>query len=680
MTGAQSGPVRRSRHLLTTVCDMHSGIDPSAMDPAVRPQDDLFGHVNGGWLATAEIPPDRARYGAFDMLREASEEAVRDLVERAAAQVASPTPPAPDSPAWRVGGLYTSFMDTDRVADLGWSPLIEDLRAIAAVNGPDDVVRTSGRMQRMGTGGLFGAWVSADAGNPEVEIAYLTQSGIGLPDEEYYRAEQHEQIRDKYVAHLARMLTLAGPALAQAGLDLGETAPKRVMALETRIAAAHWDKVATRDAVKAYNPHTREDLVRATPGLDWSAWADGIGAEDAALRRVVVRQPDVLTAMGRLLTETEIADWRAWLVVRLVNAFAGHLPDEVVEAHFDFYGRTLSGVPELRDRWKRGVGQVEALVGEDAGQMYVAEHFPARAAERMNALVANVIDAFRQRIGELDWMGADTRAQALDKLDAFRPKIGHPVRWRDYSGVEIRPDDLIGNVKRGNAAETDRELAKIGGPVDRDEWLMTPQTVNAYYHPMLNEIVFPAAILQPPFFDVDADDAVNYGGIGAVIAHEIGHGFDDQGSRYDGTGALRDWWTETDRAAFDERAGALIAQFDGLSTRDVPDEPVKGALTVGENIGDLCGVELALTAYRLAGLGEQIEGWSAEQRFFLGWSQVWRTAIRTEEARRLLSVDPHSPADLRANTVRNVDAFHAAFKTRPGDGLWLDPADRVRVF
>ncbi len=662
---------------------VHSGIDTSHLDPTVRPQDDLFGHVNGGWLATAEIPPDRARYGSFDTLREASEAAVRDLVEASAAQVAADDPPSTDTPTWRVGALYLSFMDIDQIAARGWSALVEDLRAIAAVAAPSDVIRTSARMQRHGTGGLVGAWVSADAGDPEREIAYFNQSGIGLPDEEYYRAEGHAAVREAYLAYLRRMFELAAPALAEAGLHLGEDVGRvaeRVMALETRIAAAHWDKVTARDAVKSYTKMSRAELVDGSTGWDWDAWTEGMQASDGVLDHVVVRQPDTLSTMGALLGEVDIADWRVWLTLRLLNGVAPYLTDDVVETHFDFYGRTLSGVPQLKDRWKRGVGLIEGLIGEDAGQMYVAEHYPARAAERMDALVANVVEAFRRRIGELDWMGADTRAKALEKLAAFRPKIGHPPHWKDYSAFDVRPDDLIGNVKRGNAVETDRELAKVGKPVDRDEWLMTPQTVNAYYHPMLNEIVFPAAILQPPFFDVDADDAVNYGGIGAVIAHEIGHGFDDQGSRYDGTGALTDWWTEQDRAAFEERASALIAQFDELSPREVPDERVKGALTVGENIGDLCGLEMALAAYQLAGGGQPLDGWTDRQRFFMGWAQVWRTITRPEEARRLIAVDPHSPPDLRANLARNVDAFHHGFGTADGDGMWLDPAQRVRIF
>jgi len=658
---------------------MRSGIDTAHVDPSVRPQDDLFAHVNGGWLKTAEIPPDRGRYGSFDMLREASEHAVRELVEAAAAQTTDGRA-EPGTPAWRVGALYRSFLDTAAVAERGLSPLAEDLGAIAAVASPSDVVRVAAGQQRHGVGGLVSAWVSADAGDPTREIVYFQQSGLGLPDEEYYRAEAHAAVREAYPAYLTRMVDLAAPSLADAGLDLGTDVPQRVLALETRIAAAHWDKVTARDALKSYTKLSRAELEAATPGLDWAAWAEGLGADASVLDHVVARQPDMLGAMAGLLTGTDLADWRAWLTVRLLNGLAPYLTDEVVETHFDFYGRTLSGVPQNKERWKRGVALVESLIGEDAGRMYVERHYPARAAERMDALVRNVIEAFRSRIAELDWMGEETRAKALEKLAAFRPKVGYPVRWRDYAAFEADPGDLVGNVRRGHAVETDRMLAKVGQPVDRDEWLMTPQTVNAYYHPMLNEIVFPAAILQPPFFDVEADDAANYGGIGAVIAHEIGHGFDDQGSRYDGTGALTDWWTAEDRAAFEARAKRLIGQFDVLCPREVPDATVNGALTVGENIGDLCGLEMALAAYRLAGGGEPIDGWTADQRFFLGWAQVWRSTSRPEEARRLLAVDPHSPPDQRANAARNVDAFHEAFGTADGDGMWLAPEERVRIF
>jgi putative endopeptidase len=656
---------------------MHSGIDPTHMDTAVRPQDDLFRFVNGTWLDTAEIPGDRGRYGAFDMLREAAEANVRALIEEAAARE-----PALDTPEGKVGALYASFMDTERIAALGTSPLAEDLRSVAEVENPSDVVRVSAHLQRHGVDGLAHVWVTADAGSPEDYVLYLHQGGIGLPDEAYYRDEEHASVREAYLGYLGRLLELAAPALTEVGLDLGADVPQRVFDLEARIAAAHWDRVAARDAVKSYNKLSWAELVDSTPGLDWTAWAEGLGISRDRLEHLVARQPDVLTAVGQELTGTPVEDWRAFLVVRLLDSTAPFLTDDLVAEHFDFHGRTLSGTPDNKERWKRGVGLVEALLGEAAGQLYVAQHYPPQARERMEQLVEHVIEAFRRRIGELEWMGEDTRARALDKLGAFRPKIGHPPTWRDYSAYVVDPTDLVGNVRRGSAVETDRELRKLGEEIDRDEWLMTPQTVNAYYHPMLNEIVFPAAILQPPFFDVEADDAVNYGGIGAVIAHEIGHGFDDQGSRFAGDGSLTDWWTEEDRAAFDERAQALIAQFDTLSPREVPDQRVNGGLTVGENIGDLCGLELALSAYRIA-TGDDapdIEGWTGDQRFFIGWGQVWRGKARVEEAKRLLSVDPHSPADLRGNTVRNVDAFHDAFDTKEGDGLWLPPQERVRIF
>lgn len=647
------------------------------MDTAVRPQDDLFSHVNGRWLATTEIPRDRGRYGAFDMLRESAESAVRTLIEEAAA-----ARPEPGSPEGKVGALYASFMDTATIADRGTSPLLPELQRIAAAASAADVAGTSAYLQRLGVDGLVHSWVTADAGSPTDYVLYLHQGGIGLPDEAYYREEVHDVVREAYRAYLARLLELAAPALAEVGLDLGQDAATRVYDLEARIADAHWDRVATRDALKSYTKLTREQLVELTPGWDWAAWAEGLGAPAGALDQVVARQPDVVAAIAGALSSAAVTDWRAFLVVRLLDATAPYLTDDFVEAHFDFHGRTLSGTPELKERWKRGVVLVEQLLGEAAGQLYVARHYPAQAHTRMAALVDNVIEAFRRRIAELEWMGEQTRAKALDKLSAFHPKIGHPQRWRDYSAYDVDPGDLLGNVHRGHAVETVRELAKLGSEIDRDEWLMTPQTVNAYYHPMLNEIVFPAAILQPPFFGVDADDAVNYGGIGAVIAHEIGHGFDDQGSRFAGDGSLTEWWTEEDRTAFDRRSRALVAQFDALSPREVPDQHVNGGLTVGENIGDLCGLELALSAYRIAtdGQAPELDGWTGDQRFFLGWAQVWRGKARVEEARRLLSVDPHSPADLRGNTVRNVDAFHDAFDTRDGDGLWLVPAERVRIF
>jgi putative endopeptidase len=650
---------------------VRSGIDPTAVDPNVRPQDDLFAHVNGPWVRATPIPADRGRYGTFDELRETAEQHVREIIEEVAAG-----DPQSGTVAAKVGDLYASFMDEDAVEALGSQPLAQDLARAAAVSSPDEVMATSGTFGRAGILGLVMPFVNTDDRDPSRYVVYLEQAGLGLPDESYYREEQHADKRAAYVGHVERMLALAGwPDPAEAAA--------RVMALETRLAAGHWDKVTNRDPVKTYTLLDLAGLTDLGPQITWSAYLDGLGAPANAFDAVVVRQPDHITSVSAALTQEPMQAWRDWLAWHVVHAHAPYLSSAFVEENFDFYGRTLSGVPEMRERWKRGVGLVEEALGEAVGQLYVERHFPPHAKEAMVGLVDNLVEAFRRSLSQVPWMGEDTRREALTKLGQFTPKIGYPQRWRDYGALEVRADDLLGNVRRAVAFEVDRQYAKLGGPVDRDEWFMTPQTVNAYYNPGLNEIVFPAAILQPPFFDVDADDAVNYGGIGAVIGHEVGHGFDDQGSQFDGTGTLRNWWTEHDRSAFQALADALIAQFDELETRDAPGHKVNGALTVGENIGDLGGLTIGHLAYRIS-LGDEpapeIDGWTGDQRFFLGWAQVWRGAARAAEAERLLALDPHAPMDLRANAVRNLDEFHEAFGVSPGDGLWVDPSDRVRIF
>jgi len=650
---------------------VRSGIDPTAVDPNVRPQDDLFAHVNGPWVRATPIPADRGRYGTFDELRETAEQHVREIIEEVAAG-----DPQSGTVAAKVGDLYASFMDEDAVEALGSQPLAQDLARAAAVSSPDEVMATSGTFGRAGILGLVMPFVNTDDRDPSRYVVYLEQAGLRLPDESYYREEQHADKRAAYVGHVERMLALAGwPDPAEAAA--------RVMALETRLAAGHWDKVTNRDPVKTYTLLDLAGLTDLGPQITWSAYLDGLGAPANAFDAVVVRQPDHITSVSAALTQEPMQAWRDWLAWHVVHAHAPYLSSAFVEENFDFYGRTLSGVPEMRERWKRGVGLVEEALGEAVGQLYVERHFPPHAKEAMVGLVDNLVEAFRRSLSQVPWMGEDTRREALTKLGQFTPKIGYPQRWRDYGALEVRADDLLGNVRRAVAFEVDRQYAKLGGPVDRDEWFMTPQTVNAYYNPGLNEIVFPAAILQPPFFDVDADDAVNYGGIGAVIGHEVGHGFDDQGSQFDGTGTLRNWWTEHDRSAFQALADALIAQFDELETRDAPGHKVNGALTVGENIGDLGGLTIGHLAYRIS-LGDEpapeIDGWTGDQRFFLGWAQVWRGAARAAEAERLLALDPHAPMDLRANAVRNLDEFHEAFGVSPGDGLWVDPSDRVRIF
>jgi putative endopeptidase len=644
---------------------MHDG-----MDRDVRPQDDLFGYVNGGWLATAEIPADRGSYGAFHMLRDRAEEQVRDILAEAAAATDSP-----DANTRKLGAIYGDFLDEERADRLGADPIRGDLAAIDDVADLSGFLSLLGRLERGGVPGFSASFVTSDRKDSTRSLVYLFQGGLGLPDESYYRDDAYAEIRDKYVATATDLLGLAG-------VEDSRGAAQRVIAVESRLADGHWDRVASRDAVKTYNLMGRDALRQLAPDLDWASWIRGLDGGHA-LDEVVVGQPGFFESLSRALSEVALDDWKAWLRWNLVRAAAPYLSAEFVNAHFELYGRTLSGVPELKERWKRGVEIAEAAMGEAIGQIYVARHFPQVSKKRMLQLVDNLVDAYRPDIERLDWMGPQTRRRALEKLSAFRSKIGYPDRWRDYSALEIQPGDLVGNLRRAAAFEHDRQLAKVAQPIDRDEWLMTPQTVNAYYNPGMNEIVFPAAILQPPAFDPEADDAVNYGGIGAVIGHEIGHGFDDQGSRYDGAGNLSDWWEADDRERFTQRADSLIAQYDGFEPRLLPGHHINGALTVGENIGDLGGVTVAHQAYLLSLDGHDapvIDDTTGSQRVFMGWAKCWRSKAREAEALRLLAIDPHSPAEFRANVVRNLTEFYDAFDVGEGDGLWLAPADRVRIW
>ena len=666
-----------------------SGIDISALDPEVRPQDDLYQHVNGRWIATHEIPADRAMDGAFRALHDRAEEHVRAIVEDAAAQAAGPDAAGAGAPApgveAQIGALYTSFMDTETVEKLGTDPLEVDLGLVREASTHAELVGALGALQRTGVGGGVGFWVDNDAKEPTRYVVHLYQSGLGLPDESYYREERYASVRAAYAPYAARMLRLGGFV---ADDDAAQDAARRVVDLETRLAAGHWDVVSDRDADLTYNALTLAELADRAPGFDWHAWSAALGAPAGSMDRLVVREPSYAEAFAAAWSTESLEDWKAWLALRVVSSRAAYLTEEIVEANFDFYGRTLTGAQELRDRWKRGVALVQAVLGEAVGKVYVERHFPPSHRDRMARLVETLVEAYRESITALDWMGEGTRVKALAKLDAFTPKIGYPVRWRDYSSLAVLPDDLVGNVRRASAFEQDRELAKIGRPIDPDEWFMTPQTVNAYYNPGMNEIVFPAAILQPPFFDAEADDAVNYGGIGAVIGHEIGHGFDDQGSKYDGDGRLEDWWTAADRAEFERRTRALIDQYDAFVPRQLAgtDHHVNGALTIGENIGDLGGLSIALKAYRIA-LGTSldeapvVDGLTGVERVLLGWAQVWQSKGRDEEVVRRLATDPHSPNEFRCNGVlRNVDEFYAAYGVGPDDDLYLDPAERVRIW
>ncbi|WP_432536664.1 M13 family metallopeptidase [Kineococcus arenarius] len=646
------------------------------VDPSVRPQDDLFRHVNGRWLATAEIPEDRAVDGAFVRLRDQSEAECRAIVEAAAA-AAGDGSAEPGGVQQKIGDLYASFMDTERAEALGVRPVAAELEQVDAVADLDGLVRLLGRLDRLGVGGPFGYWVDTDNAKSDEYVVYVTQSGLGLPDESYYREEQYADLREAYVAHVERVLAIGGRP------DPAGSA-RRVLELETALAAHHWDRVRNRDANATYNKLDRAGLAALLPGVDLAAWLGAAGVPEQAFAEVVVRQPSYLEGMAQVLTGTPVSTWREWLSWRVLHQAAPYLHAELVAENFAFYGTTLTGAPQLRERWKRGVGLVEGVLGEALGELYVAEHFPPEAKARMEELVANLVEAYRQDIEALDWMTRETKDRALEKLGKFTPKIGHPEEWRDYSALTIVRDDLLGNVRRAFAFEVDRELAKLGGPVDRSEWFMTPQTVNAYYNPGMNEIVFPAAILRPPFFSLDADDAENYGGIGAVIGHEIGHGFDDQGSKYDGDGNLRDWWTDADRAEFGERTAALIAQYDALEPPETPGKHVNGALTVGENIGDLGGLTIAHKAYEIALAGREapvVDGLTGYQRLFVGWARVWCGKVRPAEVERRLAIDPHSPPEFRCNAVvRNLVEFHEAFGVQPGDGLWMDPAERVRIW
>jgi putative endopeptidase len=642
-----------------------SGIANDELDAEVRPQDDLFRHVNGKWIARTEIPADKARYGSFYVLAEEAEKAVRDIIVEAQAAESG-------TEARKLGDLYASFMDEARAEELGATPLAPLLSAVAAVESIDTLLTTLGRLERKGVNGFFQLFVDNDPGDPERYLVFLEQGGLGLPDESYYRQDTFAEIRDKYVDFLERMFGLAK-------VDDAAARAKRVFALETELAGHHWDNVASRDSEATYNLRSWDQIDQ---GL--GQWRTALDVPAGSLDELVVRQPSFVDGVAALLTDDRLDAWRDWLAWQVIRSSAAYLSSDFVQTNFDFYGKTLSGTPELRARWKRGVSLVEGSLGEAVGKIYVERHFPANAKAAMDVLVANLVEAYRQSITTLAWMTDATRARALEKLDKFTPKIGYPAKWRDYSSLQIDPADLLANVRATTEFEFQRELGKIGKPLDRDEWFMTPQTINAYYNPGFNEIVFPAAILQSPFFDPTRDAAANYGAIGAVIGHEIGHGFDDQGSKYDGDGRLTDWWSADDRAAFEKLTASLIEQYNALAPRQVPDHHVNGALTIGENIGDLGGLDIAWKAYLLSLDGEAppvVESMTGAQRFFLSWAQAWQLKARDEEVIRLLSIDPHSPNEFRCNQiVRNIDEFYRTFTVGQGDALWLDPNDRVTIW
>lgn len=641
------------------------------MNPDIRPQDDLFGHVNGRWLDETEIPSDRSSWGPFVQLADVAEGQVRDIITSIAEMSDDELANDTSGESRKIGDLFASFMDEATIDRLGTRPIQPLLAGVAGLRDVRDFAAFLGEFERIGGAGLFGSYVDTDDRNSDRYLFHITQGGLGLPDESYYRDDKFAEVREKYVAYLTRLLELGevpdAAAKAQTVLDI-----------DTKLAAGHWERAETRDVQKTYNLTTLEELKALAPSFDWDVYVTNLGGSDQTIAESCVRQPSYLAHMSTVLDEVPIEDWKAWLYSHVLRSAAAYLPNDFVETNFDFYGRTLNGTPELRERWKRGVALVEGALGEAVGREYVSRHFPPESKAMMDELVDNLLKAYRISIEALDWMGEETKQKAYEKLDTFRPKIGYPEKFRDYSNLVVTPGDLMGNIAAASSFETDRELNKIGSPVDRDEWFMLPQTVNAYYNPGTNEICFPAGILQKPFFSPDATAAENYGGIGSVIGHEIGHGFDDQGAQYDGAGNLNDWWTADDKAAFEVKTKALIEQYDGFEPRNLPGEKVNGELTVGENIGDLGGLTIGHKAFVIA------EGGSASkedrQALFMNWAYCWRTKRRKEQDLQFLTIDPHSPPEFRANIVRNLDEFHEAFETSADDELWVEPEERVRIW
>jgi neprilysin/putative endopeptidase len=656
----------------TDAMQLRSGIDFAGRDESIRPQDDFFRSWHGTWLEEFEIPADKAEYAAFTVLHDTAQEQLRDIITELAEAA-----PEPDVVAGKIAALYASYLDTPGRDDRGLEPLADELHRIDSLGSTDALGAMFGRWDRTGLGAPLGTFVHQDNMDSSRYVVDVRQSGLGLPDRDYYLEEKFADIRAAYRAHIVRMWELAGWGEG----EVAESVADRVIALETRLAQAHWDKVRNRDPQATYNLVSVDQLAELAPGFDTAAYLTEVGV----LGRVDdlnVGQPDFLTALAGIVSDTDLAQWQDYLRWHLLVGSTSLLSTELDAANFAFYGTTLRGIPEQRPLWKRGVDLVQGVMGEALGQVYVERHFPPEYKARMVHLVDNLLAAFGEAIDELEWMSAETQQQAHAKLATFRAKIGYPDKWRDYTDLVVAADDLFGNVRRASLFEHDYEMNKLGGPVDRDEWFMPPQMVNAYYNPEMNEIVFPAAILQPPFFTMAADDAVNYGAIGAVIGHEISHGFDDKGSQYDGEGNLRNWWTEADHEAFAERTAALVAQYEQYEP--VSGHSLNGELTLGENIADVSGLAVALRAYRNSLGGESapvIDGLTGEQRFFAGWSQVWRTKTRDEEIIRRVATDPHSPAEYRVTGVLvNNDDFVEAFNVQPGDGMWRDPADRVRIW
>ena len=670
-SSAEPGAASATPEVVTMTNEPVSGIDQSGFKESVRPQDDFFDYVNGTWVDNNEIPSDKARWGTFDALAQQTQKDVRALVD----EVSAAEDVSPGTAKQQIRDFYNSYMDAEAATATGIEAVREDLDAISAISSMDDVFRTFGALKVYGVKSPINFWIDSDMKNPDVYATFFDQSGLTLPDRDYYLKddEQYVKGRQLYLSYVTGIFDAAG-------YDGAADRAERLLAMETRLAEVMWTKEENRDWSKRYNPMNIEELNEMAPKINWAAYLET--AQIPIDSRFLVSQISFYEGTDKIIADTPLETWRDYISLQTISTFAPVLGDQFAELSFNFFRKGLSGVDEQEPRWKRAVESVNDNMGELLGQLYVNKHFQAESKARMDIMIQNLIKAYEVSILKLEWMSEETKQQALDKLHKFTPKIGYPDKWIDYSKLEVVDGNLIENVKSGKSFAHNREINKLDKPVDKSEWGMTPQTVNAYYNPVWNEIVFPASILQPPFFNVNADDAVNYGGIGAVIGHEIGHGFDDSGKRFDGDGVLRDWWTEEDAEKFDMRKNALAAQYDGYDAID--GLTINGQFTSGENIGDLGGLSIAYLAYRMSLDGKEapvIDGWTGDQRFFLGWAQVWRSKTRDEEIKRRLTVDPHSPPKFRANGAAvNVPAFYEAFDVKEGDGMYLAPEERVKIW
>ncbi|WP_028111907.1 M13 family metallopeptidase [Ferrimonas kyonanensis] len=672
LTGcAQNEPSQPTAVAEAVQQQLSSGIEFANFDTSVRPQDDFYSYVNGTWLKTSEIPADRTSSGAFYDLREKARDDVKVIIEDLAAKSNLKA----GSDEQKVGDLYRSFMDTDKVNELGLAPLKPELANIAAIDSKAGVVAYFAHSQTIGAGTPLAFYINVDAKDSERYATHIWQAGLSLPDRDYYFNDEARfvKLREGFLAHMEKMFTMAGVA------NPAESA-KTVMAIETKLAKGHWTRVESRDSEKRYNKYQTAELSKLASHIDWAVYLKTIGGDSQS--DIIINQPSYIEALDKVVAETSVADWKTYLTWNLLTAYSGMLSQEFDTENFEFFARKLNGQEQQKERWKRGVALVSDNLGEVVGKVYVDKHFPAEAKARMKELVENLRKAYAVSIDQLEWMSPETKVKAKEKLAAFTPKIGYPDQWEDYSALSIDSDDLVGNVMRSATLAHNKDLEKLGGPIRRYEWHMTPQTVNAYYSPVMNEIVFPAAILQPPFFNMNADDAVNYGGIGAVIGHEMGHGFDDQGARYDKDGNLKNWWTESDLKAFQKRGSALVAQYDGYQVFD--DLHVNGKLTLGENIGDLSGATIAYKAYKMSLEGKPapiIDDLTGDQRFFIGWGQIWRGKYKEQALRNRVATDPHSPSQFRANgPLSNMTEFYSSFDVKQGDAMYLPAEKRVKIW